>query len=133
MRGLVEDDRGDHGEYDGAGEGDEIADLAGAEAEALLRRVTARVGIGGGCCPKHGDMPSHVQTVRQQRDGTERRAGNNLRGHHERGQHHHDACAARIPVVRGSEITMIAPPGRKRIGKAGHVDDLPEAKTSGTG
>src|SRR6266516_931475 len=58
---LVTDEERDHGKYDGAGETGEIAELAGAEAEAVVGGVAARVAIGQRGEEQGARMRGHMQ------------------------------------------------------------------------
>ena len=66
--GLVADQDRDHCEDDGAGEAREVAELAGAEGEAWIVGVLARVGIGERRQQERAGMGAHVQAVGDERD-----------------------------------------------------------------
>src|SRR6516165_9828204 len=65
---LVADEQRDHGEHDGAGEAGEIAELAGAETEAVVVDVAARVAVGQRREEKRAGMRRHMQSVGDERD-----------------------------------------------------------------
>ena len=68
---FVADQQRDHRQHDGAGEAREIAELAGAEGEARIVGVAARVGVGERRQQQRAGVGAHVQAVGDQRDRAE--------------------------------------------------------------
>ena len=79
---LVTDQECDHGQHNGAGKAGEIAEFAGAEGKARIRRMAPRVRVGKRRQEQGAGMSTHVQSVRHQRDRTKQEAAYNLGDHH---------------------------------------------------
>jgi hypothetical protein len=105
-RHAQRDDR----QHDGAGEGGKIADLAGAEREAVVAGVSAGIGIGEGRDGEGADMRRHVDPVRDHREGMEQRATGDLGQHGAGAQNDHRARLRRVPRVVCAEEDMLMPP-----------------------
>ena len=107
---LIGDLNRNQAEDDGAGESREIAELAGAEAEADVAGMLPREHIGqrrnAECC----GMGRHVPAIGQQRHRSEDRAGGDLSHHHDDGQHDHEPGPALIMgVLRPEEHVVVSP------------------------
>jgi len=100
---LVADEQRDHGEHDGAGKTGEIAELAGAEAEAVVVDVPARVAVGQRGEEKRAGMRRHMQSVGDERDRAEQQPADNLGDHHESAQRNHRPGAPLVARVAFAE------------------------------
>src|ERR1700728_2037365 len=101
--GLVGNQQRDHGQYDGAGESGEIAELAGAEGKALVIDMVARVAVGQGGQQQRAGMGRHVQPVGNESDRAEQQAAGDLGDHHETAQRDHHPGAALVLLVAFAE------------------------------
>ncbi len=83
------DQQCDHGQHDRTGIAGEIAELAGAEGEARILRMSSRVGVGECGQQQRAGMRAHVQPVGDQRDRAEHQPAADFRQHHDRAQQDH--------------------------------------------
>jgi len=93
---FVADQERDHGQHDGAGEGRQVAELAGPEGQAPVCRIAPRVGVGQRRDEKRAGMRRHMQPISHQRHRAKPQAASNL-GHHHRGADRDDG--PRFPFV----------------------------------
>ena len=80
-----------------------VAQLAGAEAEARIVAVPARVAVGQRREQQGAGVGGHVHTVGDQRDRAEQQAADDLRDHHGAAQHDHRPTSPLVGFVRGAE------------------------------
>ena len=86
----------DDAENDGAGEGGEIAELAGAEGEMRIARLAARKEIGERGDAERSRMGRHMPAIGKQRHRAEQRSRHDLADHHDRGQRDHKPGTALV-------------------------------------
>ena len=104
---LVADQQRNHRQDDGAGESREISKFAGAEAEALVTRMTAGEAVGEGREQQRACMRRHMQAVSDERNRAEQKAPDDLGNHHDRAKHdHHPGTALRL-FMPGAQEQMI--------------------------
>ena len=115
---LVADEYGDHGQHHSAGEPRQIAELAGAEAEALVLGVRSRIAVSQSREQQRAGMRRHVQTVGDQRDRTEDPSAHDLRNHHHGAERDHHPGAAFVALVARAEkdVRVIALEGVRHGG-----------------
>ncbi len=102
--GFIADQHGDHGQDDGAGEAGEIAELAGAEGEARVGGMPARIGVGKCGKQQRAGMRAHMQPVGDERDRTEQEAADDLGHHHGRAEpDHRPGLALALAVLLAQE------------------------------
>src|SRR6516225_10285662 len=105
---LIADQKRDHDEHDGAGEAGQVAELASAEAKAIVVDVATREAISQRREQKGTGMRRHVQPVSDQRDRAEQKPADNLGNHHESAQCDYRPGAALVALVALAEkdVTM---------------------------
>ena len=91
---LIADQQRDHRQDDRAGEAGEVAELAGAEGEARIVGVPARVAVGQRRQQQGAGMGAHVQPVGDQGDRAEQQAADDLGDHHGAAEPDHRPGAA---------------------------------------
>ena len=106
---------GDHdrgaGQDHAAGEGGEVPDLAGAEGEARVGQVAARIEIGRRRDQHGPGVRGHVDAVCQQGHGVEHQPADDLDDHHGRAEDDHRPGAALVGGVVGAQENMVVPQG----------------------
>ncbi|GAA0006590.1 hypothetical protein BRDID11002_65960 [Bradyrhizobium diazoefficiens] len=107
---LIGDLDRDQPEDDRAGEGGEIAELAGAEGEMRIAQVPAREAVGERGNAERGCVRAHVPAVGEQRHRAEQRAGDDLADHHDQRQDHHEPGAPLVLVVLLAQESVVMGP-----------------------
>jgi len=92
------DQQRDQRQDDRRGEGGEVAELAGAEDEARVLGVAARIAVGDSREQQRPGMGGHVQPVGHERERPEDAAADDLQQHHRPAQPYHPPGT---PLVAG--------------------------------
>ena len=100
---LPAHDQRDQRQHDRAGKAREIAELAGAEGEACIVRMSARVEIGERRDQHGADMGRHMPAIGEQRHRAVNRARADLDHHHDGGQRDDEPDTALIALMIGAQ------------------------------
>ena len=112
---FVSDQQGHHGEDDGAGEGGELADLAGSEREPVVADMAAGKAVGEGGDGQRRDVGGHVQAIGDEGHRPRPCAAADLGDHHHRGQRDDGPGAPFMGAVLDAEKVVIVSPVLERI------------------
>lgn len=106
---LVSYENGDHREHNGAGESGQVTKLPRAKGEPWIPCMASRITIRERRKEQRPSVGTHVQPVRDQRDGPEQQAAGDLRDHHEATQPDHRPrfALAALMVGRQKDVTVI--------------------------
>lgn len=118
--GLVTNQQRDHREHDRARKAGQIAELAGAEHEARIARVPARVRVRERGDQHRARVRRHVEPVRDERERAEQRPADDLRHHHRRTQRDHHPRPALVSLVRCAEKDVVVSRAERGIPEIVH-------------
>ena len=93
------DEQRNEGQYNGAGEPGQLADLASAIGKAWIAGVSPCIAIGEHGDRERRDMGRHVPAVGGQRHRSESRAGDDFGHHHDPGENHYQAGPVLVTVM----------------------------------
>ena len=106
---LIADEQRDHAEHNGACKTREVAELAGPEGEAVVVKVTPRIGVGQRRYRERGGMRRHVPAIRHKGERAEHRAANDFANHHDGSQADDRPNALGILVLTRAQEHVFVP------------------------